>query len=112
MLTALKIIVSGVAIGGINLLAHERPQLAGWIAALPLVTFLSVVWLMVDQKDNREIAIFIKGVLYGLLPLAAILWAMIALLERGVPPSVAIGAGVALWALFTFAAARLGFLGI
>ena len=35
----LKVVISGLVIGGINLVAQRSPGLAGWLAAFPMITF-------------------------------------------------------------------------
>jgi hypothetical protein len=108
MLIVLKMMVSALVIGGINVIAQTNPKLAGWMTALPVVSLLSVGWLMIDRKNNAEIAIFIIGVLYGLLPTAAVLFIMVLLIGYHTPVPIAVGVSVAVCAFFTFAVARLG----
>jgi|SRR5215467_585481 len=111
MLIVLKMIVSALVIGGINVLARANPKLAGWMTALPVVSLLSIAWLIMDRRNNSEIAVFITGVLYGLLPTAVVLLIMIVLIGLGTPVPVAVGLSVAACAAFTFAVARLGLFG-
>jgi hypothetical protein len=111
MLIVLKMIVSALIIGGINVLAQANPKLAGWMTALPVVSLLSIAWLMMDRRNNAEIAVFITGVLYGLIPTAAVLLIMIVLIGFCTPVPIAVGFSVAACAVFTFAVARLGLFG-
>jgi hypothetical protein len=105
-----KIIGSACLIAGINALARANPSLAGWISALPVVSFLSVIWLAVDRQDAPQIYEFVRGVLYG-LPLTAVLLGVIALsLWRGFPVVASMTAGAVIWAGCTWAATQLGLL--
>jgi hypothetical protein len=54
-----------------------------------------IAWLMIDHRNNAEIAVFITGVLYGLLPTAAVLLIMIVLIGLGTPVPIAVGLSVA-----------------
>jgi hypothetical protein len=60
---AVKAVVSGLFIVGINAIAQRNASLAGWVASLPLVTVLSIGWLAFDQRGDAEIAKFLAGVL-------------------------------------------------
>lgn len=59
---ALKAIVSAGVILAVNVVARRNPALGGWIAALPIITMLSIVWLVVDGSNNTHIAGFVMGV--------------------------------------------------
>ena len=111
MFTFVKVVVSALAIGGINLVARRNPQLGGWMAALPLVSFLSVIWLAVDGVPRADIAVFVGRVLMGLIPTAALLGILALALWQGmsVPAAMAcaLGAGV----VFSLTARRMGLLG-
>ena len=110
MLILAKIVVSALLIGGINAIARANPSLAGWISALPIVSFLSVFWLVADRRETPEIYGFVRGVLYG-LPLTAVLLGAIALsLARGFPLLGSMAVGVVIWVGCTWTANQLGLL--
>jgi len=111
MLTFSKIGVSVLVLVVINGVAQSNPPLAGWIAATPVVSMLSVGWLAIDQKNSEQIADFLFGVLIGLIPTALYLAIFAAGLRRGLPISLAFGCGVLIWGVLTFAAQRAGLLG-
>lgn len=111
METLLKVVVSGLVIGAVNLIARRDPALGGWVAALPLITFLSVLWLAVDGRDDQTIAAFVLGVLWGLIPTTVLLAVVLLALRNGVPLLGAGLAGLAAWACVTGAARWVGLLG-
>ncbi len=79
-----KMIVSGVFVGLISELAKRLPRIGGLVAALPVISLLTVFWLLVDKQTNVQIARFIHGVLYGLIPTTLGLLVLALLLERDV----------------------------
>jgi hypothetical protein len=85
-----KMIVSGVFVGLISELAKRLPKIGGLVAALPVISLLTVFWLLVDKQTNVQIAYFIHGVLYGLIPTALCLLLLALLLERNVPFAMAL----------------------
>ena len=61
----LKVLISGLVIGAINLIAQRSPGFAGWLAAFPMITFLSITWLWADGRDSAALADLVIGVLWG-----------------------------------------------
>lgn len=112
MLLAVKAVVSAVIIVGINAIAQRNPFFGGWIAALPLITLLSIAWLSFDQRGDAQIARFLTGVLWGLVPTAFLLVVTAALLTRGVPLAVAVVIGIVTWMACLLAAREFGLLRI
>jgi len=108
----LKIVVSGCIVGGVNLIAAVNPRMAGWAAALPLVSILSIAWLAGGGAPPEDLVAFVTRVLYGLVPTAAFLAAVTAGLLSGVSAFVALGYGALAWGLVTFAAQQMGLLNV
>ncbi len=79
-------------------------------AALPLITVLSLFWLQLDGKTNHDLTTFVTGVLYGLVPTAAILVTLMFTLQAGLPLAVCLLLGVVVWAVVTLLARFLGIL--
>ncbi|MDX2007877.1 MAG: DUF3147 family protein [Meiothermus sp.] len=104
----LKAVVSGLLIALINLVAQRYPGLGGWVASLPIITGLSVLWLVYDRRPGPEIGQMLFGVLWGLIPTAV--WVLLTafLLTRGQPLWLSVLAGLAGWALLTLLVLRLG----
>ena len=103
-----KAVVSGLLIALINLVAQRYPGLGGWMASLPIVTGLSVLWLVYDRKPGADIAQMLFGVVWGIFPSTA--WLLVAgyLLTRGQPVWLSVLAGLLAWALLTLLMYRLG----
>ncbi len=110
MFTLVKIVVSAVVIGIVTLIAGRDPKLGGWIAALPLTTVLSVIWLTFDGQSGVDLGRFVVGVLWGLIPTTAMLLAVAYCLKRGLPAIPALGVGVVAWLGVTFLARRFDLL--
>jgi Na+/H+ antiporter NhaC len=111
MLMVFKIAASAAVIGGINLLARHNPQLGGWIAALPLISILSMIWLGVDGAPPAEIRAFTVTVLWGLVPTATVLGIIAVAMGQGLSLPLALGCGAVAWGFYTLAARHFGLLG-
>lgn len=112
MTLAVKAVVSAVVILLINATARRNPALGGWIAALPTITLLSIAWLVVDGADNRRVAGFVTGVVWGLIPNALCLIALAVLARRGLPLVVAVAGGLGIWVVYTLIAQRFSLFGL
>lgn len=108
MFTLVKIVVSAVVIGIVTLIAGRDPKLGGWIAALPLTTVLSVIWLTFDGQSGVDLGRFVVGVLWGLIPTTAMLLAVAYCLKRGLPAIPALGLGAIAWIAISLIAQRFG----
>ncbi|QQK77696.1 DUF3147 family protein [Salicibibacter cibarius] len=99
MFTAVKILISALIIGVITEIAHRFPTIGGIIAALPLVSLLSLIWLSFQGNSAEEISKFAMGVLWG-FPATAVLILIVALLLRySFPLSLAMLLGAGGWFL-------------
>ena len=104
----LKVIISGLIISGINLVAQRSPGLAGWLAAFPVMTFLSITWLWSDGRDNAALGHLVTGVLWGLIPTGVLLIVLAVCLRLGLPAFAGMALAVLVWIGFTVAAQRIG----
>ena len=86
----IKMVVSGVFVGLISELAKRLPRVGGLVAALPVISLLTIFWLLVDQQTNPQIAHFIRGILFGLIPTTLFLLLLMLLLERNAQFGVAL----------------------
>lgn len=66
MYTIFKIAVSAIIIGLVTEIARRFPTYGGIIAALPLVSLLSILWLSIQGEQAEKLNKFIVGVLMGL----------------------------------------------
>lgn len=60
-----KVIVSALIIGVITEVAKHYSTIGGFIAALPLVSLLSLFWISFEGGNKQELSQFSLGVLYG-----------------------------------------------
>ena len=111
MILIVKALVSTLIILGVNVVAQRAPTLGGWIASLPIISVLSIMWLLLDGKLTRDISQFLIGVLLGLIPTALLLSGFAYALKRGVAVPLAALCGLLLWAGTTWLARRMGWLG-
>ncbi len=111
MFTAVKIVVSAAVIGGINGIAQTHPRIGGWIAALPMISFLSVIWLAADGAAPSDISAFIGRVLVGQVPTAVMLAILLGAMSYGLSLSLAIACAGIAWAVFSMMAKYTGLLG-
>ncbi|HDX9590795.1 TPA: DUF3147 family protein [Bacillus pseudomycoides] len=68
----IKVIVSALIIGGVTEIAKHFSTLGGFIAALPLISLLSLFWISVEGGSREKLSDFALGVLYG-FPASALL---------------------------------------
>lgn len=102
-----RVLISAVVIGLVTSLAKRHTLLAGWIAALPLVTLLSIAWLMPDRQNHGQITRLVASVLAGMIPTALLLGATWMGLRKGLPVAAALAIGAAVWGVYTWAWFRL-----
>lgn len=67
-----KVIVSALIISVITEVAKHYSTIGGFIAALPLVSLLSLFWISFEGGSKQELSQFALGVLYG-FPASALL---------------------------------------
>lgn len=68
MFTIIKIIVSAAIIGIITEISRRSPSYGGIIAALPIVSMLSMVWLYIQGETKETLSHFAFSVASGLPP--------------------------------------------
>ncbi|GAF15087.1 hypothetical protein JCM19045_4432 [Bacillus sp. JCM 19045] len=66
MFTIVKILLSAVIIACITALAGRFPTYGGIVAALPLVSLLSILWLHLGGAASDSLSQFVFGVVKGL----------------------------------------------
>ena len=98
----LKVIISGLVVSIVTQVAKTAPLAAGWIAALPLISIISAVWLHVEHQDNARIASFLVGVVVGLGPTALMLLAVSASLKYGLQFGLSLLIGLGVWGAAAF----------
>ncbi|GMA49932.1 hypothetical protein GCM10025857_12890 [Alicyclobacillus contaminans] len=101
-LTAVKVAVSALVVALVASISRYRPDLGGWIAALPIISLLSAAWLMVGHASSEHIYQFFLGVLKGIIPTAVLLAAVVVLMRRGWPFPGALGLALVAWGVSSF----------
>jgi len=92
--------VSALVIGLVTILAKYSPKYGGIVAALPLVSLLSLFWLKVQGEQTGDLSKFLFGVLYG-LPGTIILILIVAVaLKHSTPFFLSIIFGISGWGMF------------
>lgn len=97
----LKVIISGVLIALVSTMAKHSPRWAALLTALPMMTFLSLIWIYLENRDLALLETYTRDVLLWVLPsllffVAAIYlfkWRVPFLLTMGIS-TVALGIGV------------------
>ncbi|QKS69977.1 DUF3147 family protein [Paenalkalicoccus suaedae] len=97
LFTVTKILVSAVVIGLVTELARRFPTHGGILAALPLVSVLSIFWLYVQGENAATLSKFAVGVLTG-IPATVVMLAVIGIgLYYSYSMWLTIGGGLAAW---------------
>lgn len=100
MFALVKVVVSAIVIGGVTEVARRYPAFGGIIAALPLVSLLSLFWLYFQGEEMEILSKFIYGVLWG-FPATAFLLLVIGLcLNASLPFILSIALGIVGWGMF------------
>ena len=81
----LKAAVSGILIALISTLAKTFPKWAALLTALPLMTFLSLIWIYAETKDLALLEAYTKDVFIWVLPSLLFFIAAIYLFRAKVP---------------------------
>ena len=96
-----KVVVSGLLIAGVSTLAKHFPKWAALLTALPMITFLSLIWIYLENKDLKLLETYTKDVLIWTLPSLFFFAAAIALFRTSLPffvslflSTTALGVGV------------------
>ncbi len=97
MYTLVKIISSAAIIAIVTEVARRFPTYGGVIAALPLVSILSIIWLTVQSEPNEHIQRFTVGVIVGLPATMVMLFVMYMAMKSSIHIVFAIALGVASW---------------
>ena len=97
MYTMIKIISSALIIGFVTELARRFPLYGGIIAALPLISLLSIIWLTVQGESNDQIRQFTWGVIIGLPATIVMLLSIYLALKNNIQLGFAIIIGILVW---------------
>ncbi|MGM0844990.1 MAG: DUF3147 family protein [Bacillota bacterium] len=102
MYVIMKVVISAIVIGIVTEIARRFPTYGGVVAALPLVSLLSIIWLHIQGEQSNTLSKFALGVLWGFPATAILLFIVYLLLRNSIPLFISIGFGIAGWLLFLF----------
>ena len=102
MNTMVKILVSALIIGAVTEVARKFPAYGGIVAALPLVSLLSLIWLYVQGEQTAALSKFALGVIWGLPATIVLLVIVYAALQFSINIWISIGMGLSGWLGFLF----------
>ncbi|MEH7356780.1 DUF3147 family protein [Neobacillus drentensis] len=102
MYIIIKIVISAIIIGIVTEISRRFPSYGGIVAALPLVSLLSIIWLYVQGEQTTTLSKFALGVLWGFPATAVLLFIVYMGLKHSVHLFVSIGFGIAGWLIFIF----------
>lgn len=100
MYVVMKILVSAVVIGIVSEIAKRFPTYGGIVAALPLVSLLSIIWLYFQGEHTETLSKFSLGVLWGFPATAILLLIVYVSLKNSIPLFLSIGLGIGGWVIF------------
>ncbi|MDW2878582.1 MULTISPECIES: DUF3147 family protein [Bacillaceae] len=100
MYMLIKIFSSAAIIGIITELARRFPVYGGMVAALPLVSLLSIIWLSVQGEPAQNVTRFTLGVLSGLPATIVMLLVIYTAFKHAIQLPMAIIMGIAAWGIF------------
>lgn len=79
-----KILISAFIIAFVSEIAKRYTLLGGLIAAMPITTLLSMIWIYFDKKDTALISNFLISVVFGTILSFLFFICAIFLLKKGV----------------------------
>ena len=81
LFTAVKIGLSALIIAFASWLSGKKPELAGFIVALPLVTLLTLAFSHLEYKDAQNTVLFAKSV-FAAIPLTLLFFVPFLLADK------------------------------
>ncbi|AZN42486.1 DUF3147 family protein [Paenibacillus albus] len=103
MFTIVKIIISAAIIGAITEFSRRYPQQGGVIAALPIVSLLSILWLYLQGEPADKLSKFAIGVVWGLPGTIAMLLIIGIAMKHSVHIVASLSLGIVGWLILYFA---------
>ncbi|WP_129709644.1 DUF3147 family protein [Priestia megaterium] len=100
MYSIIKILMSALIIAGVTEMAKRFPTYGGIVAALPIVSLLSIIWLSVQEEKKEVVSQFTLGVLYGLPGTILLLAVVYICLKNSFHVFMCLSIGVVCWGLF------------
>jgi hypothetical protein len=80
-----KVVISGILIATISSLARVYPKWAALLTALPLITFFSMIWIYLEQRNLKVLHDYTWDVFLWTLPSIVFFLTAIGMLRLRVP---------------------------
>ncbi|MEI5907713.1 DUF3147 family protein [Bacillus spongiae] len=103
MFTIVKVIISAIIIGVITEISRRFPQQGGIIAALPIVSLLSIIWLYTQGEQMDKLSKFAISVVWGIPGTVVMLLIIGVSLKHSINLFASLGMGIAGWLIFYLA---------
>ncbi|QTM99079.1 hypothetical protein ERJ70_07055 [Sediminibacillus dalangtanensis] len=100
MFVLIKILLSAIVIGIVTEISRRIPAYGGMLAALPLVSLISIIWLKVQGEAGTDLSKFALGVLAGFPATAVMLVVVYYSLKHAVNLYLSILMGLTGWIVF------------
>ena len=108
----IKAALSGAIVAAVSEIARRYPGWGGLVASLPLTSLLAMMWLWRDSGDSERVAELSVSAFWFVIPSLPLFLIVPSLLRSGfgfwAAIAVSVAATLALYALFFWAAPRLG----
>lgn len=95
-----KLFSSALIIACVTEFAKKFPIYGGIIAALPLISLLSIFWLTIQGETVKQIQTFTMGVIIGLPATIVLLLVVYMMLKHSFPFVLSLVVGIIAWGLF------------
>lgn len=105
-----KTLLSGLAIAAISEVAKFSPKSAALLTAMPMMTFLSLIWIYVEKRDLVYLAVYTKDVIIWVIPSFAFFIAAYFLFKNKVPFVIAMGLATAALGVGVWVFEKAGFI--
>lgn len=102
MYVLMKVVISAIIIAIVTEVSRRFPTYGGVIAALPLVSLLSIVWLYVQGEQSSALSKFALGVLWGFPATAVMLLIVYLSLQNSLHLFISILLGIGGWLCFLY----------
>jgi uncharacterized membrane protein (GlpM family) len=105
-----KTALSGLVIAGVSVLAKSVPKGAALLTAMPLVTFLSLIWIYAEHKDLALLEKYTWDVMIWVIPSFIFFIAAFYLFKFRVPFVATLAISTAVLGIGVWAFEKAGFL--
>jgi hypothetical protein len=108
----IKAALSGAIVAAVSEIARRYPGWGGLVASLPLTSLLAMLWLWRDSREPERVAELAGSTFWFILPSLPLFlvlpWLIRSGLQVWVAMAIAVAGTLALYALWFWAAPRLG----